>query len=54
MKMMSSNPSGPSLGNLSVLERALSKKMKPMKKPQSRPKAQADFAKGAGMNGVKQ
>ncbi len=52
--MMGSNPSGPNLGNLSVLERALSKKQKPMKKPQPRPKAQADFAAGTGMNGVKQ
>ena len=53
MKMMGSSPAGPMTGNLSVLERALSKKQKPMKKPKPRPMTQPDFAKNAGTMGVK-
>lgn len=47
MKMMGNSPKQP-MGKLSVLERALAKKQKPMKD------SQAGFAKGTGINGVKQ
>lgn len=49
MRMMQSNPADKNpAGKLSVLERALSKKQKPMKQPMSRKRTSPDFVKNSG------
>lgn len=49
MNMMKNSPAQANpAGKLSVLERALSKKQKPMKQPMPRKRTSPDFVKGSG------